>query len=208
MNLQMGDPTIEEIIKNINEKKTTNTQGVSQIIVKEMNRLMPKEEEPNLNPCEKHGEPKDLCLQCEFIDMKEKPNTEYQIAKAFYVKYSEPIRHYSFKENGTTDQALEMRKNELRFYGKKIIHSHQAGDIDTLLFLSDSAQERMFSDSEIKVFSYLFGKHFPIKKLTGKDPVKLTELTQDEQYDLTRTRKHVFECQIRTIKEKLRRIQL
>ena len=176
--MNIGDPELERIIKSI------------QIPSEHFRKEKVTENDP---PC-KHNIIN--CLSCAYEALEVKPETAHQIARAFYIKYSKPLRLYPHDED-TTKENNKLRQKELGVFGKRLVQSSKAGDFDTLLFISDSLDHNTPTNRDIRIMSYLFSTFYTFKDLTGQEPEPLTE---GDSYELERLRVHVFKCQIDHIK--------
>ena len=175
---------------NINDPELTKIIQSIQIPSTHFKKIKEPEQD---QPC-KHNLTN--CLSCAYEALEVKPVTAHQIARAFYIKYSQPLRLFPYDED-TTEENNKLRQKELGVFGKRLVQSSKAGDFDTMLFISDSLDHNTPTDRDIRIMSYLFSTFYTFKDLTGQEPEPLTE---GDTYELDRLRVHVFKCQVDHIK--------
>lgn len=173
--------------------RSTKTDQISLLEEEKKQNLKEIKEEIKglFEPC-KHKEIPSNCLACQYLDLM--PTTDHEYSRTLYLKFSIPFRR-AYDDKSNTLEQIELHKLDLKLNGKRIIWKKEAGDLATLLYYLDNAQERYPSDSEIRIINYLASSFFNTGR--AKEP-----LTKSDLYDLERERKHVFKWQLEKIKDR------
>lgn len=138
----------------------------------------------------------DQCPTCQCIEAG--ATSDHEISSAVYIRLA-PLPKYP----GNYDQKFTAQQRKIHFEQKIkhagfILQRKQASEYDTLIWISQQFNEDFRTDQEFLIMKYLFAKFYDFEKIFGKEEKpKMQKVDIDL---LAGIRKHVFECQMRTIK--------